>query len=202
MSDWNTFCTNFKTVSGADIDNCTSASIKDTAGFYGIFPQVAKDKTDSADPTKLEGAMRDITDRMKEFCCTLNNKQTLINSLRKAREDNQVAKARVASQRNPAGQLSDLGTTFPFGRPLRPDSVPLLLASTLVLFIMSLGVLLNLNSIEIAYTAPGGFTFFSSLYDSYMNTSNTVMALIIAGSAATSAGLFYAIYKYHPDWIH
>ena len=67
---------------------------------------------------------------------------------------------------------------------------------------MSLGVLLNLNSIEIAYTAPGGFTFFTSLYDSYMNTSNTMLMLIVAGSAATSAGLFYAVSKYHPDWIH
>lgn len=202
MSDWNTFCTNFETASGADISNCATANIKDTAGFYGIFPKVAKDKTDSADSGKLTTAKADIIDRVKEFCCTLRNKQTLTQSLLKAREDNQVAKARVASQRNPAGQLSDLGTTFPFGRPLRPDSVPLLLASTLILFIMSLGVLLNLNSIEIAYTAPGGFTFFTSLYDSYMNTSNTMLTLIVAGSAATSAGLFYAVYKYHPDWIH
>ena len=142
-----------------------------------------------------------ITDALK-FCCTLENKKAIETQLRQAQEDNTVAKARVSSVQNPAGDVSPKGTTVPFGRPLRSDSVPILLASSLAFLILAMGLLLNLNSIEIAYTAPGGFpNLYQQLIESWYATSWMLIGLTVVGSAAAAGGIFYWIYKQHPNWI-
>jgi hypothetical protein len=65
-----------------------------------------------------------------------------------------------------------------------------------------MGLLLNLNSIEIAYTSPGGFpNFYQQLIDSWNMTSWAIIGLTTAGAAAVAGGVFYYIYKRHPDWI-
>ena len=142
-----------------------------------------------------------ITDALK-FCCTLENKKAIETQLRQAQEDNTVAKARISSVRNPAGDVSPKGTTVPFGRPLRSDSVPILLAASLAFLILAMGLLLNLNSIEIAYTAPGGFpNLYQQLIESWYATSWMLIGLTVVGSAAAAGGIFYWIFKQHPNWI-
>jgi len=142
-----------------------------------------------------------ITDALK-FCCTLENKKAIETQLRQAQEDNTVAKARISSVRNPAGDVSPKGTTVPFGRPLRSDSVPILLAASLAFLILAMGLLLNLNSIEIAYTAPGGFpNLYQQLIESWYATSWMLLGLTVVGSAAAAGGIFYWIFKQHPNWI-
>ena len=65
-----------------------------------------------------------------------------------------------------------------------------------------MGLLLNLNSIEIAYTSPGGFpNLYQQLIDSWNMTSWGIIGLTTAGAAAAAGGIFYFIYKQHPDWI-
>lgn len=142
-----------------------------------------------------------IADALK-FCCTLEKKKAIETQLRQAQEDNTVAEARVASVQNPAGDVSPKGTTFPFGRPLRSDSVPILLAVSLAFLILAMGLLLNLNSIEIAYTAPGGFpNLYQQLIESWNATSWMIIGFTVAGSAAVAGGIFYWVYKQHPNWI-
>jgi len=142
-----------------------------------------------------------ITDALK-FCCTLENKKAIETQLRQAEEDNTVAKARVSSVQNPAGDVSPRGTTFPFGKPLRSDSVPILLATSLAFLILAMGLLLNLNSIEIAYTAPGGFpNLYEQLIQSWYATSWLLIGLTVVASAAAAGGIFYWVYKQHPNWI-
>ena len=142
-----------------------------------------------------------VTDALK-FCCTLENKKAIETQLRQAEEDNTVAKARVSSVQNPAGDVSPKGTTVPFGRPLRSDSVPILLAASLAFLILAMGLLLNLNSIEIAYTAPGGFpNLYQQLIESWYATSWMLLGLTVVASAAAAGGVFYFVYKQHPNWI-
>ena len=142
-----------------------------------------------------------VTDALK-FCCTLENKKAIETQLRQAEEDNTVAKARVSSVQNPAGDVSPRGTTFPFGKPLRSDSVPILLATSLAFLILAMGLLLNLNSIEIAYTAPGGFpNLYEQLIQSWYATSWMLIGLTVVASAAAAGGVFYFVYKQHPNWI-
>ena len=142
-----------------------------------------------------------ITDALK-FCCTIENKKAIETQLRQAQEDNTVAQARISSVKNPAGDVSPKGTTFPFGRPLRSDSVPILLAASLAFLILAMGLLLNLNSIEIAYTAPGGFpNIYQQLIESWNATSWMIIGITVAASAAVAGGIFYWIYKRHRDWI-
>ena len=65
-----------------------------------------------------------------------------------------------------------------------------------------MGLLLNLNSIEIAYTAPGGFpNLYQQLIESWNATSWMIIGLTVAGSAAVAGGIFYWVHKQHPDWI-
>ena len=142
-----------------------------------------------------------VADALK-FCCTLENKKAIETQLRQAEEDNTVAKARVSSVQNPAGDVSPRGTTFPFGKPLRSDSVPILLATSLAFLILAMGLLLNLNSIEIAYTVPGGFpNLYEQLIQSWYATSWLLIGLTVVASAAAAGGVFYFVYKQHPNWI-
>jgi hypothetical protein len=142
-----------------------------------------------------------VTDALK-FCCTLENKKAIETQLRQAEEDNTVAKARVSSVQNPAGDVSPRGTTLPFGKPLRSDSVPILLATSLAFLIMAMGLLLNLNNITISYSSPGGGpNLYEQLIQSWYATSWMLIGLTTAASAAAAGGVFYWIYKQHPNWI-
>lgn len=165
-------------------------------GSHNSAAQALASNSNTTAPTQIL-----IQDALK-FCCTLENKKAIDTQLRQAQEDNTVAKARISSVQNPAGDVSPKGTTFPFGRPLRSDSVPILLAASLAFLILAMGLLLNLNSIEIAYTAPGGFpNLYQQLIESWNATSWMIIGLTVAGSAAVAGGIFYWIYKQHPNWI-
>jgi hypothetical protein len=78
-----------------------------------------------------------------------------------------------------------------------------LLAVSLTFIILSLGMILNLSSIQIAYKgAPGGGpSFFDALYFSYQQTSWTILALTAVLSAGAAGGIYYAIQKTRPEWL-
>ena len=72
----------------------------------------------------------------------------------------------------------------------------------LAFLILAMGLLLNLNSIEIAYTAPGGFpNLYEQLIQSWYATSWMLIGLTVVASAAAAGGVFYFVYKQHPNWI-
>jgi len=205
------FCSDFRTnyitsfPTGVSATCTPAQQLKTTSD---VFTLISKIGADNSAAQALSGASRSgsatealVTNALK-FCCTIENKKKIETQLLQAKEDNAVAKARVASVQNPAGDISPKGTTFPFGRPLRSDSVPILLACSLAFLILSMGLLLNLNSIEIAYTSPGGFpNFYQQLIDSWNMTSWAIIGVTTAGAAAVAGGVFYYIYKRHPNWI-
>ena len=206
-----TFCTNFRknysglfpsgtsTVCRADQQLKQTSQVFTLISDIGSHNSAAQALDSNANTTAPSQTL--ITDALK-FCCTIENKKAIETQLRQAQEDNTVAKARISSVENPAGDISPKGTTFPFGRPLRSDSVPILLAASLAFLILAMGLLLNLNSIEIAYTAPGGFpNLYQQLIESWNATSWMIIGLTVTASAAVAGGIFYWIYKQHRDWI-
>jgi hypothetical protein len=159
------FCADFRAhyvnlfPSGTTVACRADQQLKTTTDVFSLISQIGSDNsaaqalTRDADTTAPTQTL--IQDALK-FCCTIENKKAVETQLRQAQEDNTVAKGRVSSVQNPAGDVSPRGTTFPFGKPLRSDSVPILLATSLAFLIMAMGLLLNLNNITISYSSPGG----------------------------------------------
>ena len=140
---------------------------------------------------------------MKEFCCAMNARIDYEDRFNEAKQDYEVAKQRVESLRNPVSQVSYLGTVFPFGRPLRPDSVPVLLSFIFFFIIMSLGLLLSLGNVQLAYMAPMSYgpTYWQQLVDSYRQTTWSVLLITIILSFGIASGIWYGISKTHPEWF-
>lgn len=213
MSDWDTFCKGFnplQDVTKLYPSQCDAqASTKTTGQILELISDISKLKGDldrggdvyiSANQTNLSD---NVKGKVQSFCCVLNARKTAEQQLETAKEEYAVAQERVKSIRKPEAGVSQFGTRVPFGRPLRTDSIPTILAVSIAFIILSLGMILNLSSIQIAYKAPpgGGPTFFDSLSISYQQTSWTVLGLTAVLSAAAAGGIYYGIQKTHPEWL-
>ena len=210
MTDWKTTCISFNeyTDNTAQYPNiCTIGSAK-SAKELKLFETVntLKVKIDALggdyvgtndDRTALKGAMSD-------FCCSMWARNEYKQRQKDAQEDYDVSKYRVESVRNPPAKLSYLGTVIPLARPLRPDSVPILIIISLVFLIMALGMLLNLGNVQLAYVGPRSYGpgFLTQLMDSYQQTSWMVLLITVVASAGSAFGVYYGIQKTHPEWLN
>lgn len=140
---------------------------------------------------------------MKDFCCAMWARREFEHRHKEAEEDYKIAKQRVDSVRNPPANLSYMGTIVPLGRPLRSDSVPMLLITSLVFLILGLGLLLNIGNVQLAYVGPRSYGpgLLERLTDSFRQTSWMVLGITILLSAGAAAGIFYGIQKTHPEWL-
>jgi hypothetical protein len=213
MSDWDTICRNFNPLQDANKlypSQCDrQVSTKTTEEILQLVSNISNMKGDidrggdayiNANLPVLSSTIRN---QVQSFCCVMNARKTAEQQLQEAKEEYAIAQARVKSLRSPEAEVSSFGTRVPFGRPLRTDSVPTLLAVTITFIILSLGMILNLSSIQIAYKAPpgGGPSFFQTLYFSYQQTSWMVLGLTAILSAGAAGGIYYAIQKTHPEWL-
>jgi hypothetical protein len=213
MSDWDTICRNFNPLQDTDKlypSQCDrQSSTKTTQEILQLVSDISKLKGDldrggDSYITNNQASLSTVVkEKVQSFCCVLNARKTAEAQLQQVKEEYAIAQGRVASIRSPEAGVSFLGTRVPFGRPLRTDSVPVLLAVSITFIIVSLGMILSLSSIQIAYKAPpgGGPSFFDSLYFSYQQTSWMILALTVVLSAGASGGIYYAIQKTHPEWL-
>jgi hypothetical protein len=213
MSDWDTICRNFNPLQDTDKlypSQCDrQASTKTTQEILQLVSDISKLKGDldrggdSYINTNLSSLSDVVKGKVQSFCCVLNARKTAETQLQQVKEEYAIAQQRVASLRKPEAGVSYFGTRVPFGRPLRTDSVPILLAVTIAFIILSLGMILNLSSIQIAYKTPpgGGPSFFDSLYFSYQQTSWMILAITVVLSAGAAGGIYYGIQKTHPEWL-
>lgn len=141
---------------------------------------------------------------MKDFCCAMWARREFETRHAEAEEDYKIAKQRVESVRDPPANLSYMGTIVPLGRPLRSDSVPMLLITSLVFLILGLGLLLNIGNVQLAYVGPRSYGpgIFERLIESYRQTSWGVLGITIVLSAAAAGGIFYGIQKTYPEWLN
>lgn len=214
MSDWDTICRDFNALQDTNKlfpSQCDrQVSTKSTEEILQIVSDISKLKGDldrGGDTyinENLAGLSNTVKNQVQSFCCVLNARKTADQQLNDAKEEYEVALGRVKSLRKPEADISFFGTRVPFGRPLRTDSVPILLAITITCIILSLGILLNLSSIELAYKVPstGGLgLFLQNLYFSYQQTSGMVLAITVILSAGAAGGIYYAIQKTRPEWL-
>lgn len=140
---------------------------------------------------------------MNDFCCAMWARNEYEQRFNEAKQDYDIAKNRIDSVRNPPANLSYYGTLIPFARPLRSDSVPILLGTSLVFLILALGMLLNLGNVQLAYVGPRSYGpgFLTQLVDSFRQTSGIVIGITILASAGVAVGIYYGILKKHPEWL-
>jgi hypothetical protein len=216
MTDWKTTCESFNqyTDNTAQYPNiCTLASAKSEKEMK-LFERVnrLKGKIDAlgGEYTETNTSAQINNDRvvlkqaMSDFCCSMWARNEYKQRQKDAQEDYEVSKYRVESVRNPPAKLSYLGTVIPLPRPLRPDSVPILLIISLVFLIMALGMLLNLGNVQLAYVGPRSYGpgFLTQLMDSYQQTSWMVLLITVVVSAGSAFGVYYGIQKTHPEWLN
>ena len=213
MSGWKTFCETFNAQQADDKQfpfqcdvNTSQRSLQEVLrlisniGQYDATLKKLSNSEVDANRTDLTNALQS---NVYTFCCAAAERQRVNEMLEDAKEDYEVAKNRVKSVRDPAAAVSDRGTSFPFGRSLRPDSVPILLTVTLSFLILSLGLILQLGNIQIAYKGPVsvGPSFFEVLAQSYESTNKWLLIIIALLAAGGAAGIFYAITKNKPELI-
>lgn len=212
MTDWESVCRNFsqskQEATKLYPDSCNKYDAKSVNEIMDLSKRVnaLRGKIDNAG-TSYNASPDDIgvlQQSMRDFCCAMRIRRDYENNFKEAKQDYEVAKQRVESIRDPPSQLSYMGTYFPFGRPLRPDSVPMLLSFITFFIIMSLGLLLSIGNIQIAYTAPRTFgpTLYERFLDSYQQTSKGILLVTMALSVALGVGIFYGIKKSNPDWLN
>jgi hypothetical protein len=135
-----------------------------------------------------------------QFCCRLQNNNTLKSELLNAKEHLAIAQTRAKSTQNPGKDISAMGFKFPLGRPLRPTSVPFLIGFILFFIIMSFALLLNLGSVQISYTSGSssygfGSRILSTLRESYYNSSWITIIVVSLVSMGIGAGIYYGANK-------
>lgn len=215
MSDWKTFCQNFNTYQDTNKSYPNSCptdstfknkSVKEIARLVaeiGALKGALENQSDSWREANIGWLSLYLKDRTFQFCCAYEAKLKLNTDYQQILQDYGTAKARIESVRNPAGDLQDKGTTFPFGKPLRSDSVPFLIAFSIVFLIIGLGLLLQVGNIKLAYSAPPSYgpSIIDILYEQFQQTSYVVFLITVLGSFAAAGGIYYAILKTKPEWF-
>ena len=142
-----------------------------------------------------------LKERVRDFCCAMEIRDSSNQRLKQSQEDYNVAKSRVESIRNPATNITRYGTTFPLGRPLRSDSVPVLFFFTFFFLLLTIGMILNLNHVVLIWNRPVGISLFQQIYESFAQASWMYNLLLIAGSFALAFGIYYGISKTKPELL-
>ena len=208
MTDWKTTCETFNQFTTTQYpNNCTIASarpVKDMMALSQTVNNLAGKINFQGNTYATSPADEQILkDSMNDFCCAMWARNEYEQRFKEVKQDYDIAKNRVDSLRNPPANLSYFGTLMPFPRPLRSDSVPILLGISLVFLILALGMLLNLGNVQLAYVGPRSYGpgFLSQLGDSFRQTSWMVIAITMAVSAAAAGGIYYGIQKTNPEWL-
>jgi hypothetical protein len=215
MSDWKTFCTNFNTYQDTARQYPSSCPTNDSLK-QKTFQEVSrnlqeiaalKSQIDTHDSSWLAVNLPTLSTSLRQnvfdFCCLYDAKQRLHTDYQQTLSDYTTAKARVESVRDPASEIQNKGTTVPFGRPLRSDSVPFVLAFSFVFMILGLGLLLQIGNIKLAYSSPASYGpgLFDILAEQFQQTSLPIFAITIVGSFVAAGGIYYGISKTHPEWL-
>ena len=208
MSDWRTFCTEFP--NDADKTYPTSCdpvtakrSLKDILELSSNI-KVENQQLASINifnETQKANAELSLKEKVRDFCCAMEIRESSNQRLKQSQEDYNVAKARVESIRNPATDLTRYGTTFPLGRPLRSDSVPVLFFFTFFFLLLTIGMILNLNHVVLIWNRPMGINIIQQIYDSFAQASWMYNLLLITGSFALAFGIYYGISKTKPELL-
>lgn len=210
MTDWEATCKAFNTYqeTARSYDNSCSLRNSDASvsKLMELAAKVKELKTASAASgfAYLEGTQgTELKTAMRDYCCAMWVRKNYEDQLSQAKQDYQIAKQRAESLRNPPADVSYKGTIVPLGRPLRPDSVPVLLSVTFIFFIVALGLLLNMQNIQftLTKTGPGLTSVLLQVFDSYRQTPLSVLGLTIVGAAAVAGGIFYGILKTKPELL-
>jgi hypothetical protein len=197
MADWKSFCANYYKIQTDETPpqpGCTNGAktnvdilnlVKTIGGLNGSSSSSAVDTA------------------INSFCCTMVNKEDLQTKLVTAREEYTVAKLRADNIQNPPSDVSNRGTRFPFGRPLRPEVAPILLLFIFAFMILSFGMLLTLGNVQIVYATSGLgiFGWLEFLKMEFQSMSWGALGITTGLSAAAAIGIFYAIVKTRPQWI-
>lgn len=197
MADWKSFCANYYKIQTDETPpqpGCTNG---------------AKTNVDILNLVKTIGALTGyssssaVDTAINSFCCTMVNKEDLQAKLVTAREEYTVAKLRADNIQNPPSDVSNRGTRFPFGRPLRPEAAPILLLFTFAFMIVSFGMLLTLQNVQIVYATSGigPFAWLEILKGEFQVMSWSALGITTGLSAAAAVGVFYAIAKTRPQWV-
>lgn len=215
MSDWKTFCTEFNTYQDTTAsypgscptnDSLKNKSLEEVSETIQAISNL-KGKLDSHDSSWITTNLGTLSTSLKQqvfnFCCLYDAKLQLHTEYKQILQDYNTAKARVESIRDPATGIQDKGTTFPFGRPLRSDSVPFVLAFSFIFLIVGLGLALQIGNVKLAYAAPESYgpSIFEILREQFQQTSFLVVAIIVVVSMAVAGGIYYGISKTHPEWL-
>jgi hypothetical protein len=213
MGDWKTQCEVFSRdhqPNGLKFpDSCGSTGAKSISQIMNLSKRVndlnGKIKTigNNYNANDTSDDALELRNAMKEFCCAMSARIEYEQKYKEATQDYEVAKQRVESVRNPAAQVSYFGTAFPFGRPLRPDSVPILLSFIFFFIIMSLGLLLSLGNVQIAYMAPQSYgpSYFQQLVDAYRQTTWAVLLITVVASMGIATGIWFGVKRAKPEWF-
>lgn len=207
MTDWKSQCISFNTYQDDGLryyNDCKlSTSKKSVKDILDLAQKVGslKQKTQVAGYVASEEDKVLLKRSMNDFCCAMWAREDLQERHGQAVQDMDVAKRRVEAIQNPPNHLSYFGTVVPFGRPLRPDSVPILLSISIVFLILSLGLLLNLGNIQLGFSGIGGTgpSYFSEVGSYFQETNRTVLILTVLVSMAVGGGIFYAFFRPTPD---
>ncbi len=214
MTDWKSTCEAFNQFTTTQYPNsCTLASAKTVKDMMALSATVSRlrgkqaalgsDYQDGNPNARTSDDRAALKTAMNDFCCAMWARNEYDQRYKEAQTDYDIAKRRVESVRNPPANLSYMGTVIPLPRPLRSDSVPILLITSLVFCILALGMLLNLGNVQLAYVGPRSYGpgFFQMLAESFRQTSWMVLAITVVVSAGLAGGIYYAIQKTHPEWI-
>lgn len=139
-----------------------------------------------------------------DFCCTYKAKKELQTRAERVKTEFSTAKHRADVTRDPAADINDNGTTFPFGRPLRTSSVLFLLIAIALFTILSLALLLDLGNVQLLYRSSanvGAPSMLSRFIDSFRQSSWLFLITLVAISGGIATGIYFAIAKTHPEWL-
>jgi len=203
MSGADSFCKTLTyTPSGAATaqsfpDFCSSVSSSDILQLITTIKNNTENNISKSVPQSGATALQTAA---MQFCCTLQNNNTLKSELLNAKEHLAIAQTRAKSTQNPGKDISAMGFKFPLGRPLRPTSVPFLIGFILFFIIMSFALLLNLGSVQISYTSGSssygfGSRILSTLRESYYNSSWITIIVVSLVSMGIGAGIYYGVNK-------
>lgn len=205
MSDWRTFCSQFpndldKTYPTSCNPATAKSSLKDILDLTSNI-KIANQQLNSvsfSDPTQKGNAEISLKEKVRDFCCAMEIREQANQRLKQSQEDYNVAKARVESIRNPTTGITRYGTTFPLGRSLRSDSVPVLMFFIFFFLLISVGMILNLNHVILIWNRPISITIFQRIYESFAQASWAYNLLLIGASFLVAFGIYYGISKINP----
>lgn len=215
MSDWKTFCTNFNNfqdVSKQYPGSCPtndSLKAKTLTEVSSTLQEIAalKSQLETHDNSWINANLSGLSEALRKdvfnFCCLYDAKLKLHTDNQQVIQDYTTAKGRIESVRDPASQIKDKGTTIPFGRPLRSESVPFLLVFSFIFIILGLALLLQIGNIRLAYSMPLAYEpgFLTILTEQFQQVSTSVLGITVVCSFLVAGGIYYGISKTRPEWL-